>query len=279
MLDFKQCKPHPALQNYIRGYWLIEAGNKDEVLELIPDGYPELFFTFEGSIQIFEGGKRWSRYAQAGLIGQTTHRFTFETTAFSKVLYVKLYPWTPYSLFKVPSWELNNNVLEVGAVGQSPEFRLLSEQIYASENFEQATALLDTFFLKKLAEKTAESPFIRFAVNQIFASNGTASIQSLTDQIKASRRYVEKLFKEEIGISPKQYARLIRVKKATICMLDDQFNGQINTISAGLDYYDPSHFLKDFKAVVQQTPTEFLQQKLNISKEGREAYLRQWDYS
>ena len=80
-------------------------------------------------------------------------------------------------------------------------------------------------------------------------------------------------------MSPKQYARIIRVKKASMYMLDPGFTGNLQTIADALQYYDQSHFLKDFKAVVRQTPTAFLQQQPNFPIEGIKAYLGQWDYS
>jgi AraC-like DNA-binding protein len=279
MLQFKQKKPHPSLRDFIHGYWLIESDAAYERLELVPDGYPEIFFTLNGNIQIFSEKNHWQCFDQAGLIGQVTHRFAFETRDYSKVLYVKLYPWTPYSLFKIPFWQMNDAVVGIHDVTPDTRFRELSERVYAAENVDRATTILDAFFIQRLLPSQIENPFLHFAVRQIFSSNGTVGIDTLTQQIHASRRYVEKLFKQEIGMTPKQYARLIRVKKASMLLLDPQFSGQINSIIGPLDYYDQSHFLKDFKAVVQQTPTEFLGSQLNLSADCLKAYLQQWDYS
>lgn len=279
MLQFTQKQPHPALRHYLRGYWLIEAGDTMETLELVPDGYPEIFFTLAASVRIFSGGKRWQQHAQAGLIGQTSGRFAFEPAAGSRVLYVKLYPWAPAALFHIPAWQLTDVALEMEAVSSDPAFRNLSDQIYTAENFDQATTLLDAFFLKKMASVSGKMPYLPFAVQQIYASNGTVGMDQLTTRVHASRRYLEKIFKEGIGMSPKQYARIIRVKKASMYMLDPGFTGNLQTIADALQYYDQSHFLKDFKAVVRQTPTAFLQQQPNFPIEGIKAYLGQWDYS
>ncbi|MBP8239813.1 MAG: helix-turn-helix transcriptional regulator [Saprospiraceae bacterium] len=279
MLTFTQKKSNPALRHYIHSYWLIEAGDKPEILALVPDGYPEIFFTLQGSVQIFSGGKNWQQYSAAGVIGQVTNRFSFGMAAFSKVLFVKLYPWTPAALFRLPTWHLNNEAQEIAVLTNDPAFRLLTDQVYSTENIDRSVALLEAFFLKKLASAAHESPFLQHAVRQIYASNGAVCIDTLTQKIHASRRYVEILFKEKIGLTPKQYARLIRVKKATIMMLNPDFSGQLSSIASSLNYYDQSHFLKDFKAVVQQTPTGFLQQQLNFQLADVESYLGQWDYS
>ena len=130
-----------------------------------------------------------------------------------------------------------------------------------------------------LNNKPYDHPFLQFAVSQIFATNGTTSVDSLRNNISASRRYVEKLFKKNIGLTPKQFARLIRVKKASIFLQQKDFNGFLYSVSESLNYYDQSHFLKDFKMVVGSTPTQFLSKQSSLKIEGIESYLAQWDYS
>jgi AraC-like DNA-binding protein len=112
-----------------------------------------------------------------------------------------------------------------------------------------------------------------------FCSNGTISIDSLTKHVHASRRYVEKVFKERIGMSPKEYAQIIRVKKTSMYLLDPRFNFNIREIADRLEYYDQSHLLKDFKAVMGQSPTAFLQRQTIFSEPDLMSYLDQWDYS
>jgi AraC-like DNA-binding protein len=279
MFRFTTLKAHPALRDLIRGYWLIESGPQPERLELVPDGYPEMFFTLGGSMQIFSEKNRRTAFSPAGLIGQATGRFAFESSAFSRVFYVKLYPWTPRVLFGVPAWKLNDTVSDVFGLTGDAEFRALNRQVYAAAGLPEIVGLLDAFFLKKAGERPRENAFLQFAIRQIYASNGTVSIDSLLCRIRTSRRYLEKTFREYVGMSPKEYAQIIRVKKASMYLLDPRFRGNILEIANRLDYYDQSHLLKDFKAVVHQAPSEFLRSQLNISEDDVLAYLSQWDYS
>jgi AraC-like DNA-binding protein len=279
MLHFTQKQPHPALRQYIRSYWLLEGGSQAERLELVPDGYPEMFFTLQSSIKIFRDDNQWSAFAPAGIIGQVTQKFYFETAANARVLYVKMYPWAPAALFKMPGNTLTNVSLDMAAISHHAVDRNLANRIYDTTSLDEAAQVLDAYFLQKLSVVANNSSFLQYAVRQIFASNGTVGIDRLTENIHASRRYVEKLFHREIGLGPKQYARLIRVKKATMYMLEPGFNGQLTDIAHALNYYDQSHFLKDFKSIVQQTPTSFLQQCPDFSLSDLDSYLRQWDYS
>ena len=267
MLKFHRYEPAPELKGYIHGYWEIKASNL-KTLDLVPDGHPELAILFRPGCQ-----------AKAGLYGQLTHRSTTTFHPGDRDIYVKLYPWTAYLLFKTPCNELLDTVTDLNGLTSDPELRQLIRDIGSMENMMEVCAAFDCFFIKKLELLQYGNPFINYAVRQIFQTYGTTSIESLTSNIHASRRYVEKVFKKQIGVSPKQYARLIRIKKASLIFLNENFNENISHVSAQLEYYDQSHFLKDFKAVVHCTPTEFLRQQGNLPLDGKEDYLKQWDYS
>lgn len=282
MLKFEQKKPHPRLRNYIRSYWLMEGDGSEEHLDLlVPDGYPELFFILNESLKMerFSGDRQWAQHAEGGLIGQATTQFTFKPTPFSKMLFVKLYPWTPYQLFGIPGWQLNDLAIDLGAATRDTGFRRLNERVGSSANLSEIAAMLDAFFLKKLSDATLSNSFLTFAVRQIYSSDGTISIDGLTKHVHATRRYVEKVFKDKIGMTPKQYAQIIRVKKASMYLLDPRFQYNIREIAQRLEYYDQSHFLKDFKAVMGQSPSVYLQREVAFSKSDLMSYLDQWDYS
>lgn len=281
-LKFIKRKPHPALHNYIRSYWLIESEGTEEPLDLlVPDGYPELFFVLRESLKMqhFSGEKQWTSHAEGGLIGQATGQFSFQATPYSRMLFVKFYPWTPQILFGIPAWQINDLALDLGALTRDPAFRQLSERVCGGEDLQEMIRLLDAFFQEKLTRLEEENSFLTFAVRQIYNSNGTVSMDFLTKQVHASRRYVEKVFKEKIGLSPKQYAQIIRVKKTSMYLLDPRFHFNIREVADRLNYYDQSHLLKDFKAVMGQSPSLYLQKQIIFSEPDLMSYLDQWDYS
>ena len=44
-------KPLPPLNHFIQGYWQIESGGQPQLLELVPDGYPEIVFLLKNNIR------------------------------------------------------------------------------------------------------------------------------------------------------------------------------------------------------------------------------------
>lgn len=279
MSTFQRIEPATPLQHLIQGYWQLETGEEPELLDLVPDGFPEIAIKLQSKICLQSFGSETVEMPRVGVFGQLTTRFRSYLHPHSKVIFVKLYPWTPKLLFNLPICLLNNKITELEALTSDKLFRQLAFDIGNINQLQEAGPLLDTFFLKKFALNKLDSPFLVFTIQQIFQSNGTASINSLRQNIHASRRYIEKLFKKHIGLTPKQYARLIRVKKASIIMSHENFSGQVSSVAAELEYFDQSHFLKDFKMVVGTTPTRFLKQLSEATMIGKEQYLGQWDYS
>ena len=279
MLTFQRVEPAEALKHFIHGYWQVKSDDQPELLDLVPDGYPEIAFSIQKRVTVKPGGLESCQMPNAGVVGQLTHRFITLIPADTNLLFVKMYPWTPYLLFDEPIWHLNDKVTDLECLTKDREFRQMARDVRTLASIGEAAPLLDGFFLKKLALQKLETPFLIFAIQQIFKSNGTTNIDSLRQNIQASRRYVEKLFKKNIGLTPKRYARLIRVKKASIILQQPFYNKHISSVAAELEYYDQSHFLKDFKTVVGRTPSQYLQMKPMFSGEGLEAYLKQWDYS
>ncbi|MCB0522720.1 MAG: AraC family transcriptional regulator [Lewinellaceae bacterium] len=277
-MKFRRILPHPALRKYIQGYWHIGAGPSAESLSLVPDGYPELFFSLQGQSAAGLAGSSQSVLPKAGFIGQLTGLLISAPAPGAQVLYVKMYPWTPGLLFRTPLWELNDRFVELEALSGDAVLRQWARDVGACGSFQEAAALLDAFLLRRLLALPEGNHFLRHAIWQIFLHHGTLDVDSLRGHINASRRYVEKQFKQHIGLPPKRYARLIRVKKASIFLLGQQFNGNIGAVGSRLGYYDQSHFLKDFKAVTSLSPTAFLQQR-GVPFDQVEAYLGQWDYS
>jgi AraC-like DNA-binding protein len=282
MLSFIQQKPHPLLRNYIQGYWTVVGDQTRELLTLAPDGYPEICFVLQGSLRTlsFENNSLWTAHTNGCLMGQATTQIVFEMAPMSRIVYVKLQPWTPYTLFRIPGWQFNDQAVGLETIASGLAFDQLKAGLLQNslDDIPPAT-ILDRFFLAVINPLEHQNPFLRFAVQQIHDSIGTISINRLTNQIHASRRYIEKLFTQQIGMSPKRYAQIIRVKKASMCLLDPRFKGNIGAIAHSLDYYDQSHFLKDFKLVMNQTPSAFMNTPLNFSEPDVLNYLDQWDYS
>ncbi len=280
MITFYRQNPDSRLANFIQGYWQMECYDQAQHLDLIPDGFPEIFIQINPRAELtLKKEKQVFSFSNFGMIGQMTQGARVKLSKGAKLLFIKLYPWTPHLLFKTPFFQFTNQICKFEFSYLENEFGQLAIHFSSLDSLEDDFPLLDAIFLKKLANQSLQHPFLPLAVKAIYSSDGTLDIDSLNRSIGSSRRYIEKIFKNNIGLSPKQYARLIRVKKASLLLQQSSHKGIISNIAFDLNYYDLSHFFKDFKAIVGLSPSDYLQQQTGFLLEGKNSYLRQWEYS
>lgn len=81
------------------------------------------------------------------------------------------------------------------------------------------------------------------------------SFKDLAKSLNLSTSRLRHLFKEEVGISPKQFVRKVKLKKAKLLL--EETNYSIKEIGARVGLHDESHFVRDFEAAFGQTPSRY----------------------
>ncbi|MDZ7743883.1 MAG: helix-turn-helix domain-containing protein [Bacteroidota bacterium] len=83
--------------------------------------------------------------------------------------------------------------------------------------------------------------------------------------VNMDERTLQRSFLKRIGVSPKMLARIARVN-----YLWEEINSQKTTSYQDLvfygNYFDQTHFIKDFKTLVGETPSHFFKRNLEIVK-------------
>ncbi len=88
------------------------------------------------------------------------------------------------------------------------------------------------------------------------SEQGAVSIGRLRDRTGWSKTRLTSTFVEQVGVSPKQYARVMRFSRAL--KLIHAETASIADVAAAAGYYDQPHLNADFKELSGFTPTEFL---------------------
>lgn len=115
--------------------------------------------------------------------------------------------------------------------------------------------------LKRLLTKKTnyKLPRIAASVNQINIARNTKQIPALAFEACLSRKQFERNFTELIGISPKQFLRVIRFQRA---LFIQQYNSslKLTELAADAGYYDQSHMISEFKQLSGYTPKQYFSQ-------------------
>lgn len=92
-------------------------------------------------------------------------------------------------------------------------------------------------------------------VTTITQNKGMLSIRELAGKMGYTERYLNRVFHDAAGMSPKMFSEIIRFQQV---LRDIKDHTRIADISENLNYFDQSHLLKTFKRFVGMSPQCYL---------------------
>jgi AraC-like DNA-binding protein len=132
----------------------------------------------------------------------------------------------------------------------------LTQSIIHADDTEARIAIVEDFLFEKLTDQVAIDHIVTATIDTMYSTGGALSIRQILASDKSKRRQLERKFTAQVGISPKQLSKVIRLQSVLSIMLN-QRSGRLSQIAYDNDYYDQAHFNKDFKEFTGMTPKEF----------------------
>lgn len=112
--------------------------------------------------------------------------------------------------------------------------------------------------------------YIDKAIEFIFKEEGLTQVKDLLKIIPFSLKSLELKFQKIIGLTPKKFIKMIRFNKLIIKYQSNEI--ELKDLIYKYNYYDQSHFSKDFKLFMNQSPKLFFKQDYPLLKE----YLKEY---
>ena len=240
--------PSPALAAYVQRFWWVEGDGSQTFDEqmLHPDGGSGVIFNFADPLN-FDGTQCSLRTLIAGpqlasarlqLVGQV------------RMMGVRFHPGMGDAVFGIGLDEL------AGFHDASwPRLGLahLIDQL-AELKRDAQQAVVERELLWRLRASQARRTPVQQLLAQIAAEGGRARLADLLQSVPLGQRQLERLFRHQVGMTPKQFSRIQRVALV---------RNQLRTGQPLLDtalacgYSDQAHFIHDFKRVVGMTPGQY----------------------
>jgi transcriptional regulator GlxA family with amidase domain len=120
---------------------------------------------------------------------------------------------------------------------------------------------MDQFLLRRLASGPRPSPEVGWAWRRLVASDGAAPISRIADEVGWSHRHLIARFRQQVGLTPKIGARLVRLD-AVWRHIEKRGPLDWGQVAADAGYADQAHLIRDFRQFTGTTPAEFLARTL-----------------
>jgi AraC-like DNA-binding protein len=94
----------------------------------------------------------------------------------------------------------------------------------------------------------------------LISDRSAVNISEIVRKTGIEERRLQRIFRTDVGISPKEVVRRFRLQDAAERLLKDR-NLSCSDLAFELGYADQAHFTKDFKSVIGRTPGEYQRQQ------------------
>ena len=258
-MNYQTFQPHPDLESLISCYWTLEVPSTGGTQRqtIVPDGTIEMAFILGDDIKRYTSESHFIIQPRAMVLGQNTTSFNIEPTGYVDTFAVRFYPYGFANFVNVPIKTLANKETPIEVLFEKTVAQDLEQEIIQASDTKQRIEIIELFLLKKLTEQTMADRIVRTTIDTLLTTKGGTSISEIFKDDPSKRRQLERMFVNKVGVSPKQLGKLIRLQSALKMLLNEE-GGTLTNIAYENDYYDQSHFTKDFKDFTGVSPKEFL---------------------
>nr|HAT8714651.1 helix-turn-helix domain-containing protein [Legionella jordanis] len=246
---------HPALRTYVHSISVVNASSID-AYRIFPGLYPVLGFQFQGELAYVDSKNDRHKLKHIGITGLLTCFRDFQAlSANTGSVLLTLYPWAIPKLFQIPARALSNRSLGLCDIIKPAAANVLQEQIALAKSMNERLSLIQSFLLGQCQlNRKLDNSRIKSFWHEVIKEDDLGKLGNLAKSYSYSERSLQRHFLDCIGLSPKQYLRVIRLQNS-LKQLENQSDwSQIQTADA---YFDQSHFIKEFKKMTGQTPKAF----------------------
>ncbi len=231
-----------------------EKGEDKTVLPFYADGYPGIMFQQTGSgLYVLPHNKQMPAFF---LYGQTIHPIELSMQGQYQLIVFQLYPFVLESFFGVDPRTLNDGCYDLTQLQHYSIANVLTA-LHAANGFEGWTQTITAFLNRVFLSKQAGlDDVIRQAILLIVQGKGQHTIMQLREALCISERTFERRFLAQVGITPKQFSKIIQFDNSLTGIRDNHFE-KLSDVVYNNGYADQSHFIRVFKAFTGITPSQF----------------------
>ncbi|MCA0936836.1 AraC family transcriptional regulator [Vibrio alginolyticus] len=224
-------------------FYSFKAGSSEAPTTAIPDGCIDIVFDCDADTSgaLVCG----TRLEASSVIFERSHRY----------FGVRFNPGVKPDFLHASAGELTNK--EYCLQDVMPHSAQLIDYVLEAKDFsKQAEAVSQ--FLNVLTTKSQRSPanVTRQIVAKICQHKGNIQVQELERFSGYTSRTLQRMFKNDIGLSPKGFSRAIRCQSA-VYDINHSNNLTFSDLATDLGFSDQPHFLREFKKLVNVTPLDY----------------------
>lgn len=221
--------------------------DEDAPLRTVPDGCIDLFFEFEkGKMQGYACGTRLQYVSE-------------EWKGKNEVFGIRLMPGIQPELINVTIKELLMQRIPLLDILKTDDKEWL-KKLEEEQDFYQRIRIFLEAYTK--VEKRKQKPYGKKEILQnvkqmVYETDGLIKVSEIGEKTGYTERYINKIFIEEMGFSPKAFCKIIQFQRA-LEFLNYGAPDKMTEAAVNLGYYDQPQFIREFAKYAGITPKRYL---------------------
>ncbi len=262
-------KPQKQLSPYVASLWVFESSFGVPITDsriIVPDGRAKIIIPYKNPLSVVvEDSPIYTKELQIFLAGiQNNPRTICSPTTDTGTIGVELTPKGLYRFFNLSMYEITDRIYSFEDLFGAWGVRL-QNRLGDIENPDEKLAFLQNALAHLLHGNTKSYALLDRTIDIITQSHGMIRIHELAAQTGYSKRYLDMLFKEHVGLSPKSLASILRFQNIYQPWAQENAAALLNDDLYAY-YYDQSHFIKEFKRFTGYAPQKYTELATEFSR-------------
>lgn len=257
-MNYQEYIPSEVLREYVKCYYLYES----DLTRTIEDkafatGCVEIMFNLDGTQWETQKNDGFTKTAKVEVWGQILRPLPLRLAGKSTMMGIRFHPYGAALFLNDDLSLFNDLVIDLRSVmGKSVEelYNCLMDTSGAVERI----ALIEAFLLKRLGQihnKKDKTTLVKRVMHELTRDDFFDNIENVAERHGITSRYLQKIFLQHTGLTPKLYSKINRFQKSLV--LIGKGNLPLTSIAYQSGYFDQSHFIREFRAFTGTTPSGF----------------------
>ena len=261
---FEIHEPPAPFNDLIESIFHLKGFQPDHSIErVVPTGHSFLLFELDGFERHTydpETLQPNANFQKAWVSGVHRNYLSISAHENSEMLAVQFKAFGAYPFLQIPMERIADRVVP-GDEFTDKELLALREELFATDSSDDKFAVSDAWLQTNFDERLVPPRSI-IDVVQLLQSEPAAKLNEVIDSFDGTQKHLISQFKKYIGITPKQYQRVLRFNDVFVQMQGDQFLSW-SDIAYQCGYSDQSHFIREFKNFSGFIPEWFLREEFD----------------
>ncbi len=253
---FRTHTPAAPLDALVVDFWLYDAYAQPHAMErILPSGTFELVINLRDDVLRVHTAQGLRTLRGAIVSGAFTRPFLTDTLQEASMIGVHFKPAGAAAFLGIPSIELLDTHIELAELWGAFAHELRERLCRAS--IDERFAILERALFARFTHPPhrAIAPALRMLAK--------SRVRDAAAEIGIGERRLHDLFRDEVGLAPKVFARIDRFHRAMEQQSDDW-----SRVAAECGYYDQAHLIRDFAQFAGMTPAAWAKHRATLIANG-----------